>query len=480
MQINFTDDFENNIFWKPKEGTKLYTSYQFWEWETSISSKDTAGVFYKIFYRYRQDKHAINNEMTDSTKAQNYGFQIKSNKWINHPFNIMTTYRILELKNIVTTALSPDNTLLSRIEYYPRFWKNFLNISLFYETGYGLENKKEYYYVEVTPPQGQYMWIDYNNDGIKQLNEFEIAQYPDQAKYIRVYVPTNNYVKVLQNQLSTSINIRPSVLLKNKKHWTANILKLFAFQTVFKNDNKTYQQYQLEKTIYSDFNNLKDTSTISANQSIRQSVFFNQSGSMFGANYNYLQNANKQLLTNGYDLKYLQTHELKWRYSIVQWLTFSFVHSIGKKAFTSQLFNNRNYDLEIIESEQKIIYQTNTNLRISLNYKYSQKTNQLSLLQKGIIHTVGIESKIIRSEKSSINGQFNYVKIIYLNDNNYNTPVAFEILQSLQPGDNYTWNLNYQQNITNYLQISIIYDGRKSALNNKIIHIGSMQVRAIF
>jgi len=480
FQLNYTDDYERNFFWQPNAGIKLFNTYQFWDWETSITSTDSSGLLYKLYYRTRKDKHNINNEMTDSTEAKNYGFQIKSNKWLYHPFNVIVNYRILEIKKVVTSSLTPDNTLLSRVEYYPRLWKNFLNLSLFYETGFGLENKKEYYYVEVTPPQGQYTWIDYNNDGIKQLNEFEIAQYPDQAKYIRVYVPTNNYVKVLQNQLSIAINIRPAALLSQKNNWLAKALKILAFQTAFKTDNKTYRQSALSNIIYSDFNNLKDTSTISANNSIRQSVFINQAGSIFGADYNYLKNSSKQLLTNGYDLRYSEQHEIKWRYSIVQWLTFSFVHTLGNKAFESQLFSNRNYFLKIKESEQKVIYQPSTNFRLSVQYKYTEKNNTQGLQQKGIVHTLGIETKMIRSETASINAQINYVKIKFLNDNNYNSPVAYEILQSLLPGDNFTWTFNYQQNITSYLQINFTYDGRKSATNSKIIHIGSMQVRAIF
>ncbi len=480
MVLSYTDDYERNIQWKPFVGTKFFTSYQFYDWEVSLHAPDSSAVYYKIFYRNRSDRHVLYNTMTDSTYAQNYGIKLQSNKWPNHPFVLLTTYRLLEIKNLATNTLAPDNTLLSRIEYYPRFWKNFLNLSVFYETGYGLENKKEYYYVEVTAPQGQYTWIDYNNDGIKQLNEFEIAQYPDQAKYIRVYVPTTNYVKVLHNQWSTALNMRPYFLLKDKTNFWAKTIRLLAFQTAFKNDYKTYSGFIWNNAIYSDFTNLRDTATISANQSIRQSIFFNQAGAIFGADYNYLQNASKQLLTNGYDVRYTENHEVKWRYNIFQWLTFSFVHVIGKKAFESQLFTNRNYQLKIFETEQKIIYQPNTNLRVSVNYKYSEKINALGLMQKGTIHSLGLEGKIIKSESASISGQFNFIQINYLNDNNYNTPVAYEILQSLQPGNNFTWNFTYQQNITSYLQMNILYEGRKSAMNNKIIHIGSMQLRAIF
>ena len=108
----------------------------------------------------------------------------------------------------------PDNTLLSRLEYSPRLIKGFITSSMFYETGYGLENKKEYYYLEVPAGQGSYAWKDYNENGIKELNEFEIAAFPDQALYIRVYTPTNQYVKVLHDQFSFSLNLRPAVFLK--------------------------------------------------------------------------------------------------------------------------------------------------------------------------------------------------------------------------------------------------------------------------
>jgi hypothetical protein len=53
------------------------------------------------------------------------------------------------------------------------------------------------------------------------------------------------------------------------------------------------------------------------------------------------------------------------------------------------------------------------------------------------------------------------------------------MLESLQNGKNYVWNISYQQSLSTNLQLSITYDGRKSE-TSKMIHNGGVQLRAAF
>ena len=57
------------------------------------------------------------------------------------------------------------------------------------------------------------------------------------------------------------------------------------------------------------------------------------------------------------------------------------------------------------------------------------------------------------------------------------SPVAFQMLEGLQPGKNSTWRLLLQKNLTQYLDININYQGRKSDTSNAI-HTGNVQLRA--
>ena len=91
--------------------------------------------------------------------------------------------------------------------------------------------------------------------------------------------------------------------------------------------------------------------------------------------------------------------------------------------------------------------------------------------------TVGFSFAYTNAEKISINGEFNYI------DNKFEgspfSPVAYQMLEGLQPGTNFTWRLLFQKRITKYLDANLSYFGRKSE-TTKTVHTGSIQLRAYF
>jgi hypothetical protein len=479
IKLNYLDEFEKNEFKKVATDALESRSYQFWEWEGNITNKDTLGNLYKLFYRERRDKQAYSSQLKDSTYAKNIGFSANINSIRNHPFSTVFTYRELNLKRDSMT-IKPDNTLLSRIEYSPRLIKGFVTSSMFYETGYGLENKKEYYYLLVSAGQGTYAWKDYNGNGKQEIDEFEIAQFQDQALYIRVYTPTNQYVKVLHDQFSFSLNLRPNVFVRDSVQKVMKFIGRFASQSVYRIDKKSNDNGSLFTFNPADIN-LNDKLLTAINYSFRQSIFFNQSAAVFGTDYTFQNNLSKQLLINGFETRGNTTHEWRWRWNMTRAWSLNSSNVYGVKMTESLFLPTRNYKIESYDFEQKISFQPNTAFRISMLYKHNKKQNINRVSDGGgqvaELNDVGCEFKYNQVEKGSIVGKADFITISY--NSSENTSIAYEMLNALKTGYNYTWSISYQRNLSSNLQISINYDGRKSP-NSKTINIGGAQIRAFF
>ena len=89
----------------------------------------------------------------------------------------------------------------------------------------------------------------------------------------------------------------------------------------------------------------------------------------------------------------------------------------------------------------------------------------------------GFELRKSKRDKGLLNAEIHFVKINYKGESN--STIGFEMLEGLQVGQNTTWRIGFQKNMSNNIQISINYNGRKSE-NNKAVHNGSMQMRAFF
>jgi hypothetical protein len=96
-------------------------------------------------------------------------------------------YRNTKLRDSTSKFVS-DNYLIGSLEYSGRFFKSAIIISTYYEAGRGIEQKQTFSYLKVANGEGTYVWIDYNNNGIEELDEFELASFRDEANYIKIWI----------------------------------------------------------------------------------------------------------------------------------------------------------------------------------------------------------------------------------------------------------------------------------------------------
>ena len=474
FKLGFKDDHELNNF---VQGDSILTnnSYQWYDWQVYLKESDSASNGFNMFYRERYDKRSDSSILQSAARARSVG---AGYNWVtskHSKLNALMSYRTLEIDDPDLINEQPENTLLGRVDYNLRLWKGALTGNTFYEVGSGLELRKEFLYIEVNAGQGVYTWIDYNGDGIKDLNEFEVAQYADQANYIRVFTPTNDYERTFSNEFNQSLFWRPERIWSNEKG-IKKLLSRFSNQSRLRIARKTSIQDA------SSFNpasrEIADTSLLSFNSTIRNTLYFNRTNSIFGADYTFSDVGAKVLLANGFDARKTAFHQLNMRWNIKKQFTATLTGEVGERGSSADYTTGRDYDISYIKIQPSIIYQPNTKFRVSLDYRQENKENsELLGGETALIQDFGSQFKFNQAEKGSLQGGVNAVNITY--EGAENNALAFEMLESLRPGLNFTWNLGYQRSISKNLQISIQYNGRKSQ-ENDAIHAGGVEVRAFF
>lgn len=474
FKIGFNDIHEFNRY-TTQSGDLEEQSYQFYDWEVYFAGKDSVAVPFKIFYRHRFDRLPSNDGFKQATVAYHAGGNMQ---WVTNPHHQLSTtlnYRVLRILDDNLIDQDPEGSLLGRIEYGGNWLDGMIQFNTFYEVGSGLELQKEFIYLEVPAGQGVYTWIDYNGDNVKDLNEFEIAQFTDQATYIRVFTPTNTYVRVFSNQFNQSLNIRPERRW-GKKEGVLKLLSRFSNQTLFRSEQKSSTDDVA--VAFNPFSqSVSDTSLISQNATFRNTFFFNRTNNKFGMDYTYQDNASKILLANGFDSRRLISHQLNVRWNITRSFTLKKSAEAGRNISTSDYTSGRTFFIEYYEVSPELSFQPNTAFRISLKNALTYKENMSDLNEIARVSDSGIELRFNKVKKGSFLAGFNHVYIDY--NGSLNSALAFEMLNSLRPGNNFTWNLTYQRTLANNLQISINYNGRKPK-DILTIHNAGVEVRAFF
>jgi hypothetical protein len=97
--------------------------------------------------------------------------------------------------------------------------------------------------------------------------------------------------------------------------------------------------------------------------------------------------------------------------------------------------------------------------------------------EKLLQNRFGTSFSYASENKFTMNGEISLYDNSFIGDSQ--SPVAFQLLEGLQPGKNITWRLLLQKSLTQYLDININYQGRKTE-TSQTIHTGNIQLRAFF
>lgn len=473
--IGIRDEHERNRFRSDTSGTLLAGSYQFLDWEAFVQSADSASFGFRLAGGQRYEQALKEGTLAPSTEATAYSAAVKIGTDPRRRAGLSFTYRSLRIIDSLLTAARPEDTWLARLEHELTTFKGALRLGFFYEFGSGLEQSREFIYVQVPAGQGTYVWIDYNGNGLKELNEFEVANFGYEADYIRAYTQTNQYVRVFNNQVNGSIELRPGAVWSDQKGFKG-FLARWSDMASARSERKTgddaedaFDPFQLDPV---------DDELIAFSSSLRNTIYYDRSGRVWSIDHSRQSDRNKSLLLNGFETRIRETDILHLRWNLTTRWTLEVEAETGRSASRSDLLSGRTYAIDQRASRPKLTWQPNTRLRISSQFKYTEKKNQAEFGgEEATIQDIGVELRWNTAGKGSIQVNGNLVDIVY--EGNVNSSLGNEMLSGLRPGANGTWALIIQRRLSENLQVDLTYNGRRSE-GSPVVHVGGAQVRAFF
>ena len=475
LRLGIRSEGEENRIVEKSGGLMSATSFAFHQREVFLENADTAKLHFFSAYRERDDKLPVEGNLENTSFAREFSAGFRSE--IGPGNRLSGTVHHRRFKPVGEAgglSVTPENSLNGRLEARLRFLGGSVESTGFYETGSGLESKKEFMYIEVSRGQGTHTWTDYNENGIKELDEFEPARFSDQANYIRIMIPTDDYIRTRTNQLSQTVRIAPPVSWQDSEG-LRKLFSRFSGQTAFQTSQKSTQSDLF--TIINPFGTgIADTSLISATSSLRNSISFRPAGRRLAIDYLNQHSGSKSLLANGSDTRQMRSDAIDTRFEVTTAIVLTNRFEAATKSYRSEFFPGRNFNIGMLSGRMGVSFQPGFVLQTAVHLEWTQQLNHSGKERSEQVNLGSELSYTIRSQ-GNILFRIDYYHIEY--NEGANTPVAWEMLGGLRPGDNMTVMLQLQQNLAGNLQMSINYNGRGAA-GGRFIHTGGMQVRAYF
>ncbi len=443
-----------------------------------LKSNDTLATRFNLNHTLREDKEPFGGVLNTQSRSQTTNFLLESSAIRNHDLNLTFTYRVLE--NLHEAAQDQlEETIMGRVDWFADLLQNHVRSELTYSIANAQEPRREFVFLRVPTGEGTHTWRDENGDEVQDINEFYEAINPDERNFVKIFVPTDEYILAYSSNLNYRLNF------SMPRTWSSagglkGFLSRFSNVSAWSIDKKHTDEDAGARFL--PFSNaIEDENLLSIRESLRSSLFYNRSNPKFGMDGTLALSERKELLTNGFDTRKNNEYIVNSRFNILRSYNFRVGGTAGELFSASDFLEGRNFQVKYYEITPEFDWLPARNFRLTTKYNYTTKESvEVEAEATGgsaTINTLGLECRFTQVSKRTLNFGLKYTHIDFSGEEN--TPLGYELLEALRPGSNYTWNLNLQQRVADGLQISINYEGRKSS-NQDVIHIGRMQISALF
>lgn len=428
-------------------------------------------------YSHREDRLPAGDEFERANLAHTASVSYATERIRNQQIRMLTSYRH---STPFTDSLSDgeaEHIVSSQMNWLGSFWKKMFRSELNYTVGSGRELRRDYVYVKVPTGEGTHAWRDDNGNGVQELGEFYEALNPDEKEYLRIFVPNNDFLLAYTSELNVRLNFQGA------KDWyeaggLLGFLGRLSGNTSWRSGRKTTEE-KLEGRFLPFGGELADQSLLHSRQLLQINLFYNRNNPRWGFNSSLHSQERKQLLSAGFESDLAKNYILGYRFNLGPRFGFRLEGTRGMQANFSDFLGNQQYRIFSRALGPELSWMPGSSFQLSMSGLYEQKENELNpeFASEARLLDLKMNVRYSRIGNSLVQGNLRQVRIQF--EGVPNSPAGYSMLEALQPGTNWVWDVSIQQRLLKGLQLNISYEGRQSG-EQSVVHLGRMSMQALF
>ncbi|MEL6193342.1 MAG: hypothetical protein AAFR66_14890, partial [Bacteroidota bacterium] len=336
---------------KDERGDSLSTqTFRFTDLRPYLSF-ESKKLQYEASYNYRWEEGLKEGALRPKSLAHTFYSTVRWQPLKGWNISQNSSYRIFRVQDSAfsTQNLQDGNIFTGRLMSNWRVPNNLFQGNLLYELTSEQVSRREVRFLEVNTGQGQYIWEDFNENGIQELDEFQIAVNPLIANYIRVSIPSRQLFPSTRISLSGNVKWNLQALPFKKENFLSSLLKETRLITRFRLTQQQERENTLSNYLIS-LGSLEDDSTvIQANQFFRQDITFYQNDPLGDVRFFYQNQQSKLFLESGNEFRQVSFFGVKPRINFDRNKSFELETSLGRRVARADSFRNRSFNIQFWE-----------------------------------------------------------------------------------------------------------------------------------
>lgn len=456
-------------------------SFRFLELVPRLALRSSRLIVASAEVQYRLEDSASHGSLERAFRSWTQLYEMQLREWNSLSGSISLALRDIEFSDLFAARGLPAlNTKLVRTQTRYSPYQRAIDLEVLYEFALERSAALKRTFLRVPKGTGNYVYRgDVNRNGIAEEEEFEQTRFD--GDYIVVLLADDQLVPVSEVKTGTRVRLNAARLFPAGNSPLSDLLRLFSSETVFRLEERSTEHESGAIALLQISRFLNDSTTLAGSRAFTQDVFINEADPSFSLRFRFSERRGLLRLVAAPERSYGRERSIRVRAQLLPEIGNQTEYINKRDRLLTLLSSNRRRDLSSDEFKTEFSYRPFSEWELAFGIAMSSvsdglagKRTQADLNDQFLRLTYSMSSMgqlrlELQREEAHVAGTQGNAPNLY----------PFELTNGRVIGKTYQWRMATDYRMSQYVQVSISYDGRVEGSRSPV-HTARAEAKAFF